>query len=64
MSFKITPFMEKIGFKKPGVNNKFIKCSNNFDKKMPFFVINCAIHEKRLKNLLSMLKRQILSFVE
>ena len=37
MSFKITPFMEKIGFKKPGVNNKFIKCSNNFEKKNAFF---------------------------
>lgn len=62
MSFKITPFMEKIGFKKPGVNNKFIKCSNNFDKKMPFFVINCAIHEKRLKKFIKYSKKANIEF--
>lgn len=62
MSFKITAFMEKIGFKKPNKNNKFIKCSNNFEKKMPFFVINCAIHEKRLNKFIKYSKKANVEF--
>ena len=46
---RITPFMEKIGFKKSKKNNKFVRCSNNFNLKMPFFMINCNIHKQRLE---------------
>jgi len=48
MSIKITPFMKKIGFKKTK-KNVFKKCKDNFDIKMPSFVINCNIHKKRLE---------------
>ena len=49
---KITSFMKKIGFKKSNQSNKsstFLKCSNNFTIKMPFFMINCNIHKQRLE---------------
>lgn len=62
MSFKITPFMEKIGFKKSSKNNKFLKCSNNFNKKMPFFVINCAIHKERLNKFKKYSKKAQIDF--
>ena len=48
-NLKITPFMEKIGFKKPKKNNLYKLCNNNFNTKMPFFLINCSIHKKRLE---------------
>ena len=47
--FKITPFMRKIGFKKLKKTPKFKNCSDNFENKMPLFVINCYIHKMRLK---------------
>tara|TARA_B110000902_G_scaffold261565_1_gene336581 strand:+ start:352 stop:1197 length:846 start_codon:yes stop_codon:yes gene_type:complete len=62
MSFKITPFMKKIGFKKSSKNNNFIKCSNNFNKKMPFFVINCAIHKERLNKFKKYSKKAKVDF--
>lgn len=62
MGFKITPFMEKIGFKKSSKNNKLIKCSSNFNKKMPFFVINCAIHKERLNKFKKYSKKAQIEF--
>ena len=59
---KITPFMEKIGFKKSKKNSKFIKCCNNFNIKMPFFMINCNIHKTRLEKFKKYSKKANIEF--
>lgn len=60
--FKITPFMRKIGFKKLKKTPIFKKCSDNFENKMPLFIINCAIHKMRLKKFKESAKNAELKF--
>ena len=60
--FKITPFMRKIGFKKLKKTPTFKKCSDNFENKMPLFIINCAIHKMRLKKFKESAKNAELKF--
>ena len=60
--FKITPFMRKIGFKKLKKTPKFNKCSDNFENKMPLFLINCAIHKMRLEKFKESAKNAKLKF--
>jgi GR25 family glycosyltransferase involved in LPS biosynthesis len=43
----LTKFMKKIGFDDTKIPN-IDKYSSNFDEKIPFLVINCAIHKDRL----------------
>ena len=61
-NLKITSFMEKIGLKKLKKNESFKNCSNNFQNKMPLFIINCDIHKNRLDKFKKYAKKAHLKF--